>query len=581
MSKKRLSDNWLLGCLLVVSLLGAGFVAWSLLQLRERQLQLGELGLMRTEQMLRVRLDAMFHEWSEDLREESAATALIDQAHQSLDRWLPLLQSHWSILSIRLADELGNETAVYREENSLELVMTKEGSKFEVTWAARLNADGTPDTVRRDWNLIPDYDPRERIWFSKALEDGRDEPTYSLKQSGDALQPVLQVSYLIRAAEDSLPYHIIMFDLDLTRSEWVDTRDSPLSGHGALLMNDEGRPLNRSNGGINETLLRAEQKAVEHWKEKKTRTPFSVVDGDSRFRALVTPYALNGLTLYSVVLIDLELIRGWTAPERAGLWTMAVIVALLITLISWVWVRRRLIDENVRRQDKLNRSQERRLAKAIGEREVLNREVHHRVKNNLQVVSSLLNLQAMRLEDNAVREEFLRGKRRIDTIALVHHKLYGLRDLRNVDLDLFFNGLVEALGEMHQPESRTVSREIQTNNVKADQDTAIELGIILCELVSNAFQHAFPYATGGHIDIQLKPVEGDLYRLVVQDNGQGLKDGYANGAGKLGLEIVEALAEQLDGTFHTRSNGGVTFEVVFRMRREKVQTDPVDDGVDA
>jgi len=77
--------------------------------------------------------------------------------------------------------------------------------------------------------------------------------------------------------------------------------------------------------------------------------------------------------------------------------------------------------------------------------------------------------------------------------------------------------------------------------------------------------------------VQLKPVEGDLFRLMVKDNGKGLADGYATGSGKLGLEIVEALAEQLDGAFHTRSNGGVTFEVVFRMRRDQPQPEAVDE----
>jgi len=197
------------------------------------------------------------------------------------------------------------------------------------------------------------------------------------------------------------------------------------------------------------------------------------------------------------------------------------------------------------------------------------------VKNNLQVVSSLLNLQASRLEEGPVRQEFLRGKRRIDTIALVHHKLYGSDDLRNVDLMSFFGGLVDALKEMHKPGSKAVSHVIQVDGLKADQDTAIELGIILCELVSNAYQHAFPHATGGHIDIGLHQVEGGLYRLVVKNNGKNLPTDYKAGAGKLGLEIVDALASQLDGSFHIRTNGSLTFEVLFRMLKGSASPDPV------
>jgi len=578
MSGRRLSDNALFSALMVVVLGGAGFLAWSLMQLRERELELSELGLVRTQQMLRIRFDGMFHEWSEDLREEAAAVARMDSMDQPLDRWLPLLTSNWAILSIRLADELGNETAVYRAGGAFDLVVTQEGSKFDTTWTASVTIDGSVDTVRRPWTVMPGYDPRERIWFSKALEDSRDEPTWSLKQTEDTVLPVLQVSYLIRSANDSVPYRVIMFDVDLTRSAWVDSRSSPLGDNGATLMDGEGRNLNLVGDGQLTPISLAAQHAIAQWTAEESRFPFMVDQVEGQFRALVAPYELNAQTLYTVVLIDLARIGQWTGPERMGRWIMLAFMVALIGLLIWTWVRRRDMDVSVRRQVKQSRSQERRLTKALGERDVLNREVHHRVKNNLQVVSSLLNLQAMRLEDGAVREEFLRGKRRIDTIALVHHKLYGLTDLRHVDLDLFFTGLIEALGEMHLPKSRTVSREIHTNGIKADQDTAIELGIILCELVSNAFQHAFPYATGGHIEIQVKPVEGDLFRLVVKDNGKGLQDGYANGSGKLGLEIVEALAEQLDGAFHTRSNGGVTFEVVFRMRREQVPIEVPDDG---
>ncbi|MDQ3100163.1 MAG: sensor histidine kinase, partial [Bacteroidota bacterium] len=190
-------------------------------------------------------------------------------------------------------------------------------------------------------------------------------------------------------------------------------------------------------------------------------------------------------------------------------------------------------------------------------------------------VSSLLNLQATRLDEGPVRNEFVRGKKRIDLIALVHHKLYGSKDLRNVNVENFFNGLITALADMHQPQSRSVSFEVDAGGLHADQDTAIELGIILCELVSNCIQHAFPYATGGHVDIHVRSVENDLYRLIVRDNGQGLNKGYAEGPGKLGLEIVEALAEQLDGEFHMRESNGVTFEVLFRMSRQPY-ADPVE-----
>lgn len=230
------------------------------------------------------------------------------------------------------------------------------------------------------------------------------------------------------------------------------------------------------------------------------------------------------------------------------------------------------------KQQRRSETQKKRLAKAIGEREVLNREVHHRVKNNLQVVSSLLNLQAMRLEDGAIKDEFVRGKQRIDSMALVHHKLYALQDLRGIDLQKFFTELVASLQNTYRPDNGTISHEVDASGIKADPDTAIELGIILAELVSNCFKHAFPYSTGGHIEISVRRVQDDLYRLLVKDNGIGMEQGPRTGVNsvQLGLEIVEALAEQLDGSAHLRSAPtGVTFEVLFRMQGASASPDPV------
>ena len=314
--------------------------------------------------------------------------------------------------------------------------------------------------------------------------------------------------------------------------------------------------------------LRQLHEALEIWRTAKTTASFEVSSGDADLLCRVWSYALNGQQLSVGVVIDQQQLSPWIMPERIGLIVAGILLASLIVLLIAAWNRKRSSDERIRKQAKRNRSQEMKLAKALGEREVLNREVHHRVKNNLQVVSSLLNLQAMRLDEGLVKNEFLRGKRRIDTIALVHHKLYGLADLRNVDLKLFFTDLVKALAEMYNPKSRTVSTEIDTDAIKADQDTAIELGIILCELLANTYQHAFPYAAGGHVEIKVRIVEGDLYRLTMKDNGKGIAEGEHQGTGKLGLEIVEALSEQLDGSFHMRSNGGVLFEVLFRMQRE-------------
>ncbi|MEZ4740643.1 MAG: sensor histidine kinase [Flavobacteriales bacterium] len=549
-----------------VLLLSVGFLIWSTFYLKRRQFGLNELALRRTQQVLHIRLDGMFSELSEDLREEAAALTFADSLTVR-SRWLPLLSSHWPIMSIRMADEHGAEIAIVREDSTYLFFDTSLSGQDSLLRTIRFNEHG--DTLGIDTTAIVSagVDPREQVWFSQALEESRGEPSWSIVGASMSDKPMLQVSYLMRGGSTE-PYKVIVFATDLGRSSWMDSQSTSLLKAGFLIADDEGRSLGQLTAKSDPRLSAAAERALDSWREKKTSAPFPVLLEGAEYQAMVGSYPLNGQQLHTVLVLDLQPLGMWLQPERIGLLIMGALMLALIMLLLWAWNRKRGSDDRIRKQAKRNRSQEMKLAKALGEREVLNREVHHRVKNNLQVVSSLLNLQATRLDDGEVKNEFLRGKRRIDTIALVHHKLYGLNDLRNVDLKTFFDDLIVALAEMHRPQSRTVSTEVNTHGIRADQDTAIELGIILCELVANTFQHAFPYATGGHVEIRVQPVEGDLYRLTVKDNGRGIAEGGMQGAGKLGLEIVEALSEQLDGSFHVRTNGGVLFEVLFRMQRE-------------
>jgi two-component sensor histidine kinase len=387
----------------------------------------------------------------------------------------------------------------------------------------------------------------------------------------------MQVARVIRPPGDSLPLHVLMMEVTATDSRWMDTYTL---GQGTLngILFDSGRKL---LGHTRKSTLipdaSAAQELLAACSDKGTGSVFALRFRDRTVHAQIKEHALNGSLLYTLLIIDTGFADTWVTDERVALIAAALVLVVVGILMIWLAVVGNERTERAKLTARKLRTTERKLAKASGERDVLNREVHHRVKNNLQVVSSLLNLQASRLENGPVREEFLRGKRRIDTIALVHHKMYDLKDLRNVDLQQFFNQLITSLAVMHLPNSRTVSHELKAGGIKADQDTAIELGIILCELVTNTYQHAFPYATGGHVDILVQPVESDLHRLIVKDNGRGLPANYNNGEGKLGLEIVDALAEQLNGSFHVRTEGGgVTFEVLFRMKWNTSAGDIID-----
>ncbi|MBL7980389.1 MAG: hypothetical protein JNL52_01130 [Flavobacteriales bacterium] len=564
----------------VIMLIGIAYLIYALVSINEREIELAELALERNQQVTSTRYDALFHMVEEDLRQEAFAIAHLDTTETAsvLKRWEPLIASHWDVTAIRLADEHGNELAMFRNGERLLWMETRDGSRTVPPLVTSLSSTGALSLALEEEPLDQDtlHDPRQRIWFSRTLSIGSQDPIWSIRRDARGGQPILQVSYLIRRPAHPFGHQVIMFDLDPSRSERLQVKGSAPGLFRSILLDDEGHPLITSSTEQRDSvLIIAEQEAQATWSQMRTRRTFRFAHGDKEMMGLLLPYSLNGQELLIGALIDLRTLRLWTGPERSALLVITALFATLGILLLLAWAIRLRVRKRMRKQQRANRNLTRKLDKAIGERDVLNREVHHRVKNNLQVVSSLLNLQASRLDDGPVRQEFLRGKRRIDTIALVHHKLYGSDDLRNVDLTKFFNGLVDALKEMHKPGSKAVSHVIQVDGLKADQDTAIELGIILCELVSNAYQHAFPHATGGHIDIGLHQVEGGLYRLVVKNNGKNLPADYKDGAGKLGLEIVDALASQLDGSFHIRTNGSLTFEVLFRMLKDSASPDPV------
>lgn len=579
----RISDKWWV--LLAAGVMVAALIHASILYMRSDRVAatLVERRLENAQQLLRVRVAGLVHDLEMALQQEAVALEhWTDSAEAQIlaQRWLTLVERHWALSMVALADEHGNETALMTTGNGLRLRETMEGSKNEPAVVSRIPHRGRTGTALARIGE-ENHDPRTQAWYGKALENVRDQPTWTLSLTQEEL-PALQASLLVRSPSDTGTFRILMFQVDPARSAWLDPRSLPVDRVGMLLMDGDGRILDRPRIEADAPMDAVLDRTAQEWTADKHRTAFNVHVPTGSYKASVAPYALNGQTIHTAVVMDLSEELPFLQRERRSLLILIILLVALALILAWLWYQRRLVDAEVRRQELRRRSQEQRLAKALGEREVLNREVHHRVKNNLQVMTSLLNLQAAVLEDGPVRDEFLRGKQRIDTISLVHHKLYALKDLRNVDLDRFLNELARSVSEHHTQQRLTVSHEVDTQGLRCDQDTAIGLGIIFCELMTNAYRHAFPYATGGHIEISVCNVEGDLHRLVIKDNGIGMTQGAAAGPGRLGLEIVEALAEQLDGSFHMRSNGGTTFEVLFRMHNKVVPNGsaPEPDSVD-
>jgi two-component sensor histidine kinase len=202
------------------------------------------------------------------------------------------------------------------------------------------------------------------------------------------------------------------------------------------------------------------------------------------------------------------------------------------------------------------------IAASLKEKEMLLKELHHRVKNNLQIISSFLNLQSNYLPDTASIEMFNATKNRVKTIALVHEKLYQSEDVEHVHLAKYIQSIIELLEETVSNQI-LITTDVDLNlDLKVHIDVAIPCGLILNELVSNAIKHAFDEREDGKIEIAFTQ-EAIGYQLSVCDNGKGVLPNFDfNNTNSLGLVIVTSLVEQMDWNLQVISNKGCSFNVI-------------------
>jgi two-component system, sensor histidine kinase PdtaS len=203
------------------------------------------------------------------------------------------------------------------------------------------------------------------------------------------------------------------------------------------------------------------------------------------------------------------------------------------------------------------------LAAALREREVLLSEIHHRVKNNLQLVSSLLALQARSVGPEG-QHALLEGQRRIDSIALVHEQLYGSNNLSAVNLAHYIEALIPELFRASGVGSR-VQVQLRLDDVELVPERAIPCGLLLSELVTNALKHAFPGERPGSLEVQLERVPDARLRLTVKDDGVGLRHDFPPGPGAgFGLDLVDIFAKQLQAELSVEKARGTCFRLTFQ-----------------
>ncbi len=206
------------------------------------------------------------------------------------------------------------------------------------------------------------------------------------------------------------------------------------------------------------------------------------------------------------------------------------------------------------------------LQASLSEKEVLLKEIHHRVKNNLQIISSLLFLQSRKSNDEIVRQSLAESQNRVRSMALVHEQLYQSTDLAKIDFAQYTRRLVDNLGDAFGADERGINYTIAAEGVYFGIDTAIPCGLILNELVSNAFKYAFPNG-GGNITISIEPVDSAKMRLQVRDTGIGFPaDTDIEHTDSLGIRLVTSLTKQLHGDIRFSSAGGACVTIEFPVK---------------
>jgi two-component sensor histidine kinase len=206
---------------------------------------------------------------------------------------------------------------------------------------------------------------------------------------------------------------------------------------------------------------------------------------------------------------------------------------------------------------------EKEIKASLKQKELLLREIHHRVKNNLQIISSLLNLQSTHITDEKILDHFKDTQNRIKSISLVHEKLYQSEYITQIDILNYIQRLVDDLVRNYGRQDIKISLDVES--IPVDTDTAIPCGLIINELVSNSLKHAFPGNKSGEIRITLKKLKSDEFELIISDNGVGIsKDLDLRKLDTLGLELVYNLVNQLDGTIKLQRSPGTTLNIKFK-----------------
>jgi two-component sensor histidine kinase len=315
----------------------------------------------------------------------------------------------------------------------------------------------------------------------------------------------------------------------------------------------------------------------EKWTEIKGNS-FQIPRYKKGLQKLVIRISTNGFPSKQAVTQIFNLDFEPRYHEQAWFWVLMVFIFVLILFITYkvgvhfsreraLYLKRKIREQTHELELSLLDLQlsKESLDQSLQVKNILLKEVHHRVKNNLQLVMSMLNIQASNENDLSIEQFIEKGQSRISTMVLIHESLYLREDVGNIDFQAYTESLVKNIKSTFGETLDNVTVVINIDNLFFDIQTSIPLGLIINELITNAFKHAFPDGRHGQIYVSISSINATDYLLVIKDNGVGLPVKNENKK-SMGLVLVNLLVSELEGKITEIQHNGLSYEIFFKSR---------------
>lgn len=409
-------------------------------------------------------------------------------------------------------------------------------------------------------------------WFAIRAVAGLQRGISSVDRTHEVVESLKELELDVREAESALRSYVLTGEatyLAEYRRQAFDELDVHARKLRALTV---GKPEQLQRLDRAEPLLQARVALLEQLREKFAATPTAAVQQEivalnaSRFTdPLVTEFEHFGAR-------EQQLLAAHLAERAAGAHRALCAAVTSGTLgVACVAVALYLVLRGLQRR----RLTEAQLEVSLGEREILLKEVHHRVKNNLQVISGLLSLEAEKLADPAARAVFKECRDRIHSMARLHQQLYARGQFAHVDFGAHLREMAEMLVDAHAPPGCRVALHVEADPLTLDLDSAVSLGLVANEVLLNALKHAFPGRTQGTLRLRIR--HGETGEITVCDDGVGLPPGFdPKRQSGLGLELIFGLMQQIHGAARIENapGGGACTTLTFPRTNGAAPVEP-------